>query len=196
MSTQPRIAIVGLGGLFPGAPDLDGFWQNVANGIDASRDVPPGRWLLDPEDVLAPGIAVADHVHTSRGYYLDEIPEPPADGIDRELLNRLDPVFRLILHAGKQAFAEAASPAIDRSRVGVTLGHIALPTEKASALAIDILGRTFAEILGLADAAPTTDPINRFVAGLPAGVLAKALGLGGGWYTLDAACASSLYALK
>ncbi len=31
---------------------------------------------------------------------------------------------------------------------------------------------------------------------MPAGLLAKALGLGGGAYTLDAACASSLYALK
>ena len=34
------------------------------------------------------------------------------------------------------------------------------------------------------------------MAGLPAGLLARALGLGGGCYTLDAACASSLYALK
>src|SRR5207249_5691923 len=41
-----------------------------------------------------------------------------------------------------------------------------------------------------------THPLNRFVAGLPAGVLAKSLGLGGGSFTLDAACASSLYAIK
>ena len=40
------------------------------------------------------------------------------------------------------------------------------------------------------------EPLNRYVAGLPAGLLARALGLGGGAYTLDAACASSLYALK
>src|SRR5262249_59956001 len=33
-------------------------------------------------------------------------------------------------------------------------------------------------------------------AGRRAAVLARALGLGGGSYTLDAACASSLYALK
>ena len=37
------------------------------------------------------------------------------------------------------------------------------------------------------------DAVNRFVAGLPAGVLAKALGLGGTAYTLDAACASLRY---
>ena len=34
------------------------------------------------------------------------------------------------------------------------------------------------------------------MSGLPAGILASALGLGAGSYTLDAACASSLYALK
>ncbi|MEK7747036.1 MAG: polyketide synthase, partial [Elusimicrobiota bacterium] len=39
-------------------------------------------------------------------------------------------------------------------------------------------------------------PLNRYPAGLPAGLLAQALGLGGGAYTLDAACASSLYALS
>lgn len=32
--------------------------------------------------------------------------------------------------------------------------------------------------------------------GLPAGLVARALGLGGGSYTLDAACASSLYSMK
>src|SRR5262249_35104928 len=37
---------------------------------------------------------------------------------------------------------------------------------------------------------------NRHVTGLPAGIRAKALGLGGLCYTLDAACASSLYAVK
>src|SRR5438132_144183 len=43
---------------------------------------------------------------------------------------------------------------------------------------------------------PTVEPRNRFAAGLPAGILAQSLGLGGGSVTLDAACASSLYALK
>src|SRR5256885_361569 len=40
------------------------------------------------------------------------------------------------------------------------------------------------------------DPVNRHAAGLPAQLLAAALGLGGGAFTLDAACASSLYAIK
>ncbi|MEL6179366.1 MAG: beta-ketoacyl synthase N-terminal-like domain-containing protein, partial [Myxococcota bacterium] len=52
-------------------------------------------------------------------------------------------------------------------------------------------------ILGDALGTPPKPPwaLNRWVCGLPAGVLARALGLGGGHMTLDAACASSLYAL-
>src|SRR5204862_5200044 len=49
--------------------------------------------------------------------------------------------------------------------------------------------------LGLPKGEPT-HPLNRYVAGLPAGILAKGLRFGGGSFTLDAACASSLYALK
>src|SRR5262245_37673848 len=92
LSVPPHIAVVGLGGLFPGAPDLQRLWANVAGGVDASREVSPSRWLLAPEDVLAPGVAVADHVHTSRAYYLSEIPAAP-----EKFLASLDPVFHLIV---------------------------------------------------------------------------------------------------
>src|SRR5206468_6519476 len=43
---------------------------------------------------------------------------------------------------------------------------------------------------------PKAKGLNCHAAALPAGILAQALGLGGGSFTLDAACASSLYALK
>ncbi|HLW64858.1 MAG TPA: beta-ketoacyl synthase N-terminal-like domain-containing protein, partial [Gemmataceae bacterium] len=197
MSLQPRIAIVGLGGVFPGAANLDQFWANVAAGVDASRDVPEGRWLLSLEDAYAEGIAVPDRLYSMRGYYLDKIPLAFDTQIERELLNQLDPLFHLILSAGHQAWRDVVTDNVDRQRVGVILGNIALPTEKASALALEILGRTFAEKLGLSnEQATTTDPLNRYVTALPAGLLGKSLGLGGSTYTLDAACASSLFALK
>src|SRR5262249_10867427 len=103
----------------------------------------------------------------------------------------------LALHAGRQAWLNSVTDAIDRNRVGVVLGNIVLPSEKSSALAEEVLGRTFDERLKVphTDHA-ATEPLNVYVAGLPAGLLAQALGLKGGAYTLDAACASSLYAVK
>ena len=80
---------------------------------------------------------------------------------------------------------------VDRARVGVVLGNICLPTDRANALCREVPRRQ----AGAAAKAPT-HPLNRYVAGLPAGLLAKGLGLGGGSFTLDAACASSLYAIK
>jgi acyl transferase domain-containing protein/3-hydroxymyristoyl/3-hydroxydecanoyl-(acyl carrier protein) dehydratase len=214
-----RIAIVAMGGLFPSAPSPERLWEQVLAGADAAREAPPGRWLLDPRDAYDPVIARPDRVYSLRGCFLEDIPLlnslllqdgiKGGDGlaIPADLLAQLDPVFHLALYAGWQAFASGVTHNLDRRRIGVLLGNIALPTERVSELARAYLGRTFLEQLGeRSDGSAANDPLrvltqpcyplNRYVPGLVAGVLAKALGLGGGGYTLDAACASSLYALK
>ena len=189
MQGSPRIAIVGLGGVFPGANDLESFWQNVETGVDASRDVPADRWLLAPDVAYDPDVAKVDHVYSRRACLLDDF-QPDLSGlaIDAETLRGLDPMFHVALHSAKAAFEGGRTETLDRARVGVIFGNIALPTDAAARLAVETIGR----------AAPAvgTDPLNRYVAGLPAGLVAQALRLGGGGYTLDAACASSLYAIK
>jgi len=40
MNNKSPIAVVGMAGLFPGAPDLDIFWQNIINKVEATREVP------------------------------------------------------------------------------------------------------------------------------------------------------------
>ncbi len=190
--TFDPIAIVGLGGLLPGTDTLDQFWAAVAAGRDCSSEVPPGRWVAD----LPVGTA-ADCVASRRGYYLRYVPEDPGH-------RGHDPVVHLLLHAGRQAWADAITGPLDRSRVGVVLGLIALPTDTSSAIARDWLDGKYrqpgARATGHADpslALRAGDKFhNLYAAGYPAGVLARALGLGGGSVTLDAACASSLYALK
>jgi acyl transferase domain-containing protein/3-hydroxymyristoyl/3-hydroxydecanoyl-(acyl carrier protein) dehydratase len=195
------VAIVGIGGIFPGAPDLEQFWANITAAHDATRDVPPGRWPIATEDVLDPRVGQADKVYSMRGGFIEDFRlDPEGLDLDRGLLDRLDPMFRLALHAGRQAWRDAVTERLDRRRVGVVMGNIVLPTESASALARAFLGRSFDERVEPAGDRDERDwaiePLNRCVAGLPAGLLAQALGLGGGAYTLDAACASSLYALK
>jgi PfaB family protein len=235
------IAIVGLGGVFPGARSLDEFWQIIAAGRDTSRPAPAGRWRLNPADILHPTPGTPDRVYTDRACFIEGFSlDPTGLAIDRDLLAQLDPVVHLLLAAGRDAFASAKTNSLDRSRIGVTLGHIALPTESSSKLCEEILTPLLEELVlgsapgpgaasralavgsdasenGSAPTSPAADvrrdgaanstrgacsprlqthPLNRYVAGLPAGLLAQALGLGGGTRTLDAACASSLYALK
>ncbi|MFH2202815.1 MAG: beta-ketoacyl synthase N-terminal-like domain-containing protein [Elusimicrobiota bacterium] len=213
MKFEQPIAIVGLGGIFPCALTLDAFWEMIAAGRDAVREVPRGRWPLPAATVYDPEIAAPDKVNSTRGCFIEDF-ELDRDGLalDSKFLDVLDPMFHIGLHAAREALRGDALKEIDRRRVGVVLGNIALPSERSSRMAVDLLGRTFEEkLLGRRSEDPETAngahriprsaaskvaSINRYVAGLPAGVIAKALGLGGGCFTLDAACASSLYALK
>jgi acyl transferase domain-containing protein/3-hydroxymyristoyl/3-hydroxydecanoyl-(acyl carrier protein) dehydratase len=82
-----------------------------------------------------------------------------------------------------------------RERTGLILANIALPTDGASAITEAlVLGPVDQALLGRS-LAPTPNPRDAHPCALPAGLLAGALGLGGGSFTLDAACASSLYAI-
>ncbi len=196
--SNDRIAIVGMAVRFPGSgPDLDKFWNNVVRATDCSREVPPGRWTIPPDQCLDPRIANPDTVYSARGYYLDPFtPDPKLWNAPVGMIAGLDTLFHMVLDTGHRAWKEARTEKLDRTRVGVVLGNICLPTEKASDLAREYLGGKWADALGKPREPRRTNPLNRYVAGLPAGILAKTLGLGGGTYTLDAACASSLYAIK
>ncbi len=178
-----------MGGVFPGASSLEGFWQLIAEGRDSCRQVPAGRWLLDPDAIRSSVPGAPDAVLSDRGCFIE----------DPSLAGELDPAFQLLLRAGQTAFGEARTANLDRGRVGVVLGNIALPTAAASTLADEVLAPLYEQkVFGRAPskASLATDPLNRYVTGLPAGLLARSLGLGGACYTLDAACASSLYAVK
>ncbi len=210
-----RIAIVGVGGLFPGAPDLDTFWQNIARGIDSGRPAPPDRWFLAPERALDADGPKIDRVYSTWACFIEDFRfDPSGLNLDPQFLKQLDPLFHVGLHTARAAFRDANQlEQIDLNRVGVILGNIALPTESTSAMCRDVLGRTLLE--KLIKSVPIPDdqsklasecldsslssawhPMNRLAASLPAALIAQGLNLGGLAYTLDAACASSLYALK
>ncbi len=184
------IAIVGIGGLFPDAPELAQYWELIKNGRTAVREIPAGRWQVEPHQVYDPEVGKPDHVYSTRGCFLAETPNLPE-------LAGLDPLFHVLVTAGRRAFDDAKTDQLDRARIGVIIGNLALPSETSSILARNWLGRSFEEqVTGQASDPIPTSPLNRYLAGLPAGLLAQHLGLGGVTNTLDAACASSLYAIK
>ncbi len=200
MDFSGSVAIVGIGGIFPDAPQLEQFWTAIRSGRSAAREVPAGRWQIPADRAFDPEVGAADRVYSRRGCFIDSIPAAgtlPGLAVDPAMLAGLDPLFHLLINVGKRAFDDGITAPLDRSRIGVIIGNLALPSESSSLLARNCLGRTFQEkVTGRSSAPIPTSPLNRYVAGLPAGLLARALGLGGGVCTLDAACASSLYAIK
>ena len=54
MNKKPPIAVVGMAGIFPGAPDIDTFWHNIINKVDSTCEVPEGRWFIEPDAMYNP----------------------------------------------------------------------------------------------------------------------------------------------
>jgi acyl transferase domain-containing protein/3-hydroxymyristoyl/3-hydroxydecanoyl-(acyl carrier protein) dehydratase len=198
MGQADAVAIVGYGGVFPGADGPEQFWTNIVQGVDATTEVPPGRWLLGRAEVFDPAGPRLDKVYSTRGGFVPDLPlECAGLDLDPELLHRLDPVFQLAIITGRAAWSSAQTASLDPDRVGVIFGNIILPTERSSSFSRQIILTNIEADLEIPPTpAQPTDPMNAFPAGLPAALLARALGLRGTAFTLDAACASSLYALK
>lgn len=201
MSQKPEpIAIVGAGGIFPDAVTPARFWDNLVSRRCAAKEVPAGRWAVSAEAAFDPAKGAADKVYSKKACFVsDFVFDPSGLALDAEWALSLDPAFHLALHAARTAMAAAKLSTADKARTGVVLGQLVLPTDGAAAWSREQLLPAFERgALGLTSRQPSArvNPANRYVAGLPGGVLTKAFGLGGGSWTLDAACASSLYALK
>ena len=173
-------------GFSPGARDLDEFWQNILAAKDSAIEVGADRWRLKPDELYSPTLE-ADKVNSRRACLIQDFKfNPDGFNVDEDLLNRLDPMYQILLHAGRDAWADARTELINKERVGVIIGNIVLPTESASQFSDEIFKFLFEKQLKAesTNQPETTEALNRYVAGLPGGLLAKALGLGAGAYTL------------
>jgi len=65
------IAIIGMGCRFPGASDVQEFWQLMCNGVDAITEVPRDRF--DVQDFYHPQPRYSWKNHESMGGFLDQI---------------------------------------------------------------------------------------------------------------------------
>lgn len=197
MQREP-IAVVGLGATLPGAATLDQFWSNLVNRVDTCREVPAHRWVLPPDAAFDPK-GRADRVVSRRACLLEPFElDPEGLQLDRGWLRDVDPLYALALQASRAAWRDGKTDRVDPAEVGVILAAIALPTDGSSTLTWNRYNDRLAAAAG-GDPQLTRRPQsrwNRQVTGLPASVVARGLGLGGGSYTLDAACASSLYSIK
>lgn len=204
MMQKNPIAVVGIAGVLPEAPDIDVFWNNIINKIDASREIPEDRWPVAFEDIYSahpcPDKAVSKRACLINNNILQSIKSNHSDfNIDKDLLKDLDPLYHLVLHAGSKAFSSFVSSPVNKERIGIILAAIALPTDASSLITREITGKSFEEkLFNNIQVTPLNKNqcISARVTALPSAILARALGIGGISYTLDAACASSLYAVK
>ncbi|MFF9689624.1 beta-ketoacyl synthase N-terminal-like domain-containing protein [Streptomyces sp. NPDC014623] len=191
------IAIVGRGCVLPDALDPDAFWDNVAARRCSLTPVPDGRWRLPHRWAMGTAGDHLDRTWNDVGGYVRDfggVFDPTGFHVTPEEILGLDQLFHWVLYGARQALREAGQEG-PSPRAGLVLGNLSYPTST---------GMAFAEHVWLSEGAPSLlaaaphrpDARNRFSSGLPAHFAARALGLGAGAFALDAACASSLYAVK
>ncbi len=120
------VAIIGMAGRFPGADDIETFWNNLAAGRDSVTPIPPSRWDLagfyDPER------GATDRSYSKWAGLVDDIAGFDADFFNispREAL-LMDPQQRLFLQEAWRAIEHAgyAPDSWGERRCGVFVGCV------------------------------------------------------------------------
>ncbi len=209
------VAIIGMSCTFPGAKNVQKFWENILNGIDSTQTVPADR--IDPVhfDQSASGV---DRFYCNKGGFIPEYNFDPqrfgilplaVEGTEPDHLITLDLVHTAMEDAG--IFEKKYS--LDKTGIIIGKGNYTGP---GATRAIEIV-RTGEQISSvLKDLLPhlsdadlekvkhefqlkkgrfSADTAMGLIPNLVASLVANRFNLGGLAFTLDAACASSLLAV-
>jgi acyl transferase domain-containing protein/NAD(P)H-dependent flavin oxidoreductase YrpB (nitropropane dioxygenase family) len=200
-----EVAIIGMGCILPKAPDVQSFWENILDQVDAIREVPADRW--DWRLYYDPDKTARDKIYSKWGGFIDDVViDPLRYGIPPASLKSIEPLQLLTLEVVRAALIDAgfpdghiADPALRRRTsviLGVGGGAGALGQRYAvrSSLPSMIEG-TPGEVF---DALPewTEDSFPGILMNVVAGRVANRFDLGGVNFTVDAACGSSLAAVR
>ncbi len=212
---SPAIAVVGVSALFPGSTDASGFWQDIVEGDDQIKEVPPQHWLI--EDYYDPDPTAPDKTYGNTGAFLDEIAfDSMAFGIppNRHPADRYQPAAWP--DRGPEGVGRCGRRCISATSTRAASASFSAPPAPPNWLSISAhacRGRIWLKALrdngvpedeaqDICNASPTPmcpgprPPFPACWATSIAGRIANKFDLGGTNCVVDAACASSLSALS
>ncbi|MGV0790798.1 SDR family NAD(P)-dependent oxidoreductase [Mycolicibacterium sp. XJ1819] len=181
--TDEPIAIVAVSCRFPGAPDPEAFWEVLAGGVDAIREVPEDRFDID--EFYDPDPETPGKTYTRFGGFLDGVDgfDPEFFGISPREAVWIEPQQRLMLETVWEALERAGLSAAELrgSRTGIFTGVAA--NEYAHLLSAESIDKIEPHFI-------TGNALNAI-----SGRVAFALGLEGPAVAVDTACSSALVAV-
>ncbi len=217
MADQEPIAIVGMAGIYPKAPDIRAYWRNILAGVDAVDDAPEdwcGDLFLDPDS------SANDRIYTKRGGFLGDLAvfDPLKHGVMPSSIDGGEPDQFLALEVAARAVEDAGfdQRPVPGDRVAVILGRgtyinrgfttvvqHGIMVDRMLAILKKLHPDTSEDELAEVKAAlkASLPPFNAemspaLVPNLVTGRIANRLDFRGTNYIVDAACASSLIALE
>jgi acyl transferase domain-containing protein/phosphopantetheinyl transferase len=216
-NSNADVAIVGMGCVFPKAPDLNTYWHNIVTKVDAISD-PPADRLID--DVYDPEANANDRIYCRRGGYIDDLAtfNPLKYGIMPVGVEGAEPEHFLALKVADAALTDAGFPDLPFNRerfdtiVGrgtfVNSGYVNLlqhgfivdqTLDLLKDLQPQLSKGDLAELKqALKSSLPpfTAETAPGLASSVMTGIIANRMDLGGRNFTVDAACASALIALE
>jgi acyl transferase domain-containing protein len=208
------VAIVGMAAIFPEAQNLHEYWENILHEVDCIREVPASHWDVDA--YYDPDPKAKDKTYCKRGGFIPEIDFNPVEfGLPPNLVEATDISQLLALVVAKRAMEDAGysqSREFDRSRIGVILGSAVgkqLTTPLGARMHTPVWKRVLKNC-GLSDSDTervvekikaaylewNEDVFPGMLSNVISGRIANRLDFGGVNCTVDAACASSLAAIR
>jgi len=214
------IAIVGISSIFPQARSTQEYWDNILRKIDCVTDVPASRWSI--EDYYDPNPSTPDKSYCKRGGFIPDIDFDPVEfGLPPNILEVTDVSQLLALLVAKEALEDAGYSALgaetgrefDREHTGVILGVVGIssklftplmarlqyPVWKKALMSSGVTDADAEKIIEKIKLAYVNWEENSFpgtILNVIAGRIANRLDLGATNCVVDAACASSLAAIR
>ncbi|MEM7157012.1 MAG: SDR family NAD(P)-dependent oxidoreductase [Myxococcota bacterium] len=181
-TTGPRpIAVIGMSGRFPDAPDLDALWTNLAEGRSSVREIPRERWdverYYDP-DHRAPGKTLSKW-----GALLDDI-----DRFDARLFN-ISPMEAEVMDPQQRLFLEQAWASLEDA------GYASSAGQTSCGVFVGCAAGDYADRLVDHDRLNTGEGFLGTAGSVLAARIGYVLDLTGPTVAIDTACSSSLVAL-
>src|SRR5207248_10063223 len=115
---------IGMSCIFPGAPNVQAYWQNIVSKVAAISD-PPEGWGTD--EIFDPESTANDRIYCKRGGYLGDLARFSAldYGVMPRTVDGSEPEHFLALRVAYEALADAgyAERAFNRDRTAVIVGR-------------------------------------------------------------------------
>jgi acyl transferase domain-containing protein/NAD(P)H-dependent flavin oxidoreductase YrpB (nitropropane dioxygenase family)/NADP-dependent 3-hydroxy acid dehydrogenase YdfG len=198
-----EVAVIGMACLFPKAGDLDEYWQNIVDRVDAIGEVPFDQW--DWRNLYDSDRFARDRVYSKWGGFLGEIAFDPARwGIPPSSVPFIDPMQLLLLEITRAALSDAGldGQSLPKERTSVVLANAGHGPITADYILRSMLDWKLADLDPLLkekyrSKLPewTEDSFPGLLGNVAAGRIANRFDFGGINFSIDAACASSLAAL-
>ena len=214
--TSTDIAIIGMSALFPGARDMQTYWQNILNKVDAVSEA-QGKWA---NAYLDPNSHQNDRIYTSKGGFLGDLAQfdPTEFGIMPNSVDGADPDHFLALKVSRDALKDSGylDRPFNRHKAGIILGRGTYVNRgfgnwMQHGMVVDQTLNLLQQLNPHLDADTLTQIRQELKASLPpftaemspglvpnivTGRIANRLDLMGANYLVDGACASSLIAVE